>query len=56
MYVARGRAVGEDIVRGLQVEGLFDLCVGGAEEVQEGDCEEEDVCVLLVSGRFSGGC
>ncbi|TFB03959.1 hypothetical protein CCMA1212_003610 [Trichoderma ghanense] len=44
--VARGRAVGEDVVRGLQVEGFFDFGVGGAEEVQEGDCEEEDVCAL----------
>ncbi|KAL7824193.1 hypothetical protein V8C26DRAFT_385209 [Trichoderma gracile] len=43
MDVARGRAVGEDVVCGLQVEGFLDFGVGGAEEVQEGHCEEEDV-------------
>ncbi|KAK1253723.1 hypothetical protein MKX07_001800 [Trichoderma sp. CBMAI-0711] len=57
MDVARGCAVGEDVVRGLQVEGFFDFGVGGAEEVQEGDCEEEDVCGLrLVRVGLRGRC
>lgn len=36
-----GGAVDEDVVGGLYVEGLLDLCVGGEQEVDEGGEEEE---------------
>lgn len=38
--VAGGGAVDEDVVGGLEVEGLLDFGVGGDEEVDEG-CDEE---------------
>lgn len=44
MDVVRGGAVDEDVVRGLEVEGLFDFGVGGGEEVQQRHDEEEEVC------------
>lgn len=45
--VVRGRAVDEDVVRGLEVEGLFDFGVGGGQEVQQRHDEEEEVCDLV---------
>lgn len=49
--VVGGRAVGEDVVGGLEVEGFFDFGVGRCEEVQQRDGEEEEiyVCALVVS-------
>lgn len=41
--VADGRAVDENVVGGLEVEGLLDFGVGCCEEVEEGDEEEERV-------------
>lgn len=38
-----GRAVDENVVRGLEVEGLFDFGVGGGQEVQQRHDEEEEV-------------
>lgn len=46
-----GRAVDEDVVRGLQVEGLLDLGVGGDDEVDEGDEDEEGVYEQIYRGK-----
>lgn len=50
--VTGGSAVDEDVVGGLEVEGLLDFGVGRDEEVDEGDDEEEraelDVFVGLI--------
>lgn len=61
--VAGGRAVDEDIVGGLDVEGLLYLCVRGQQEVEgdEGGNEpqEEEVCFLAlvwIRARSSGYC
>lgn len=37
-----GCAVGEDVVRGLEVEGFFDFGVGRGEEVEEDEGGEEE--------------
>lgn len=34
-YILRGETVGEDVVRGLDVEGFFDFGVGCEEEVDD---------------------
>lgn len=51
----RGRAVDEDVVRGLQVERLLDLGVGRDEDVREGQEEEQrveqQVCMEVVSAK-----
>lgn len=46
MDVVRGRAVGEDVVGGLEVEGFLDFGVGRCEEVQQRHGEEEEICVV----------
>lgn len=48
MHVVRGGAIDEDVVRGLQVEGLLDFGVRGGQEVQQRHDEEEEILV----GRF----
>jgi hypothetical protein len=39
-FIFRDDAGGEDIVRGLDVEGLLDLGEGRVLEVQEDDCDD----------------
>lgn len=51
---ARGRAVDEDVVRGLQVERLLDFGVRGGQEVEEGDEEEEGVEEHVFTRRQGG--
>lgn len=54
--LADGRAVEEDVVRGLQVKRLLDLCVRRDEEVRERHGKEERVERQVCASQRLPGC